>query len=167
MSRRAGRLALATLAVLALAARAAEPAAPSCPAPGPALLAGINALRAAGGPCGARGFAPAGPLAWNATLAAVAAGHAQALALRGTLSHGGADGSLGGDRLKRAGYAWQRWGENLAAGSTEPEALLALWRDSPVHCALLREPALHEAGLACAPAAAGGPYWVLMLATPR
>lgn len=169
MSRRAGLAALAALALAALApaVHAAEPAAPSCPALGPALLTGINALRAAGGPCGERGFPPAGPLAWNAALAAVAEGHARALALRGELSHGGADGSQGGDRLQRAGYAWRRWGENLAAGTDEPDALLALWRDSPVHCALLREPALHEAGLGCAPAAAGGPYWVLMLATPR
>jgi uncharacterized protein YkwD len=51
----------------------------------------------------------------------------------GTLSHRGNDGTTAGQRLTRAGYRWAFYGENLAAGQTTPEALVAAWMASPSH----------------------------------
>lgn len=131
-----------------------------------AALAALNQLRAGGLVCGERPFGPAPPLTWSAPLAAVAAGYARELAQRGQLAHADANGQLGGDRLQRAGYAWQRWAENLAAGPRSAESSLQWWATSPGHCAQLMDGRLQQAGLACAEAR-GRPYWVLMLATPR
>ncbi len=51
----------------------------------------------------------------------------------GALSHRGNDGSTAGQRLTRAGYRWAFFGENLAAGQTTPEAVVAAWMGSPTH----------------------------------
>jgi uncharacterized protein YkwD len=51
----------------------------------------------------------------------------------GRLSHRGNDGSTAGQRLTRAGYRWAVYGENLAAGQTTPEDLVAGWMNSPSH----------------------------------
>lgn len=51
----------------------------------------------------------------------------------GTLSHRGNDNTTAGQRLTRAGYRWAIYGENLAAGQTTPEDVVAAWMNSPTH----------------------------------
>lgn len=51
----------------------------------------------------------------------------------GKVSHRGNDGSTAGQRLTRAGYRWAVYGENLAAGQTTPEDVVAAWMGSPTH----------------------------------
>lgn len=128
----------------------------------------INAARQAGAQCGAAAQAPAGPISWSAALADASAVHAQDLALRNELAHAGRDGSQGSDRLRRAGYAWRRWAENLGAGRRASlDDMLRQWLASPGHCANLMQAELLHAGLACVVNADQRVYWVLELAAPR
>ena len=104
--------------------------APPVPAPSPGtratcglpnfeseMLARVNAARAAGASCGSAGsFAAAPPLAWSLTITQAALRHSDDMVARDFFDHRGSDGSSAGDRLSAAGYAWSRWGENIAAG---------------------------------------------------
>lgn len=87
------------------------------------------------------------PVAYNATLTLAAQRFSAVQAQLGRLSHRGVDGSNGGQRIKRAGYYWSYWGENLAAGQETPEALVAAWMASPTHRANILSPKAHEIGI--------------------
>lgn len=128
----------------------------------------INAARLAGARCGAHAQPPAGPISWSANLAEASASHAQDMAERNELAHAGRDGSQGSDRLRRAGYDWRRWAENLGAGRRATlDDMLRRWLASPGHCANLMQAELLHAGLACVTNADQRVYWVLELAAPR
>ena len=128
----------------------------------------INAARLAGARCGTNAQAPAGPISWSANLAEASAAHVQELAERNQLAHAGRDGSQGADRLRRAGYDWRRWAENLGAGRRATlDDMLRQWLASPGHCANLMQAELVHAGLACVVNADQRVYWVLELAAQR
>ena len=165
----------------ALAATAAPALALSAPVPPPALpgncglaetaaqaLAKLNDYRAAGARCGgsAGSFAAASPLAWQPTLAQLAAAHSRDMAGRASLAHSSGGRNLT-QRLDALGYAWQGAAENVAAGQTRLALVLADWVSSPLHCANLMNASYSEAGLACQRASDGTPYWTLVLAKPR
>ena len=80
-----------------------------------------------------------------------------------------ADGTVSGDRITRAGYAWQASGENIAAGQRDAEAVVAGWLASAGHCATLMAPYFTETGIAFALAPNANPpiYWVQVFAAPR
>ena len=100
-------------------------------------------------------------------MAEASAAHAQDLAGRNELAHAGRDGSHGSDRLRRVGYAWRRWAENLGAGRRASlDDMLRLWLASPGHCANLMQAELLHAGLACVVNADQRVFWVLELAAP-
>jgi serine protease len=127
------------------------PALPVTPDPGvpdavqARTLVLLNTERAQGG---------LAPVAINAALTVAASRHAQEMALRGVLSHTGADGSNPGQRLTRAGYAWRTWGEIIDAGQRTPEEVVAAWMASPGHHAIVVSPAYTEVGIGRA-----GDYW--------
>lgn len=128
----------------------------------------INAARQTGARCGAATQPPAGPLAWSAALAEASASHAQDMAERNQLAHAGRDGSQGSDRLRRAGYDWRRWAENLGAGRRATlDDMLRQWLASPGHCANLMQAEVLHAGLACVVNPDQRVFWVLELAAPR
>ena len=129
----------------------------------------VNAARAQPRRCGARNFAPAAPLRADALLTKVAAGHALDMAKRGRMSHEGSDGSEPAERMTRAGYPWTLVAENVAAGQTSIDEVIATWLNSPGHCANLMNPGLREMGIAYAFDAASpdGTYWVQTLGTRR
>lgn len=132
-----------------------------------AMLAAVNARRAAAASCGSAGsFAAAGTVAWNARLASAAQGHAADMAAHASLSHTGSNGSSLVDRLASAGYAWSATAENIAYGSTSVAGVMSLWMGSAGHCANVMGSAYTAIGAACASAADGTPYWVLVLARP-
>jgi len=71
------------------------------------------------------------PLKFNPRLREAALQHSQDMADNNFFSHTGSDGSTLADRIRRAGYTgWQLAGENIAAGFTEPWALLYSWMQS-------------------------------------
>jgi uncharacterized protein YkwD len=137
---------------------------------GKAILDGVNAARASGHSCGDRHFPPAPPLSWNPALGQAALGHSRDMAARRYFSHQAKDGSQAAERAQRAGYRWQRVGENIAFGQNTPEEAVAGWLDSPGHCANIMNANFTEMGAAYGIAAeqrAGIIYWTQVFGRPR
>ncbi|HEY2925494.1 CAP domain-containing protein [Piscinibacter sp.] len=137
----------------------------------PRAIERLNRLRASGANCRSAGrFAPAGPLAWNDTLARAAAVHSRDMASHRHFAHTGSDGRTLRQRIDASGYRWRRIGENIAAGEVGVDAVVDGWMASDVHCANIMNPDFSEVGLVCVPARAGDEfptYWTLDLARPR
>ncbi len=135
------------------------------------LLARVNALRAAGATCGTRGaFATAPALAWNAHLTQAGLVHANDMQSKNFFSHTGDDGRNAGQRATAAGYNWQSWGENIAAGHMGTAAVLEAWMDSPDHCAAIMTAGYQEMGVACVPGTNSNTfrtYWTQMFGAQR
>ncbi|QOY95125.1 CAP domain-containing protein [Massilia sp. UMI-21] len=143
---------------------------PDWHAAGKAVLAGVNAARASARNCGSQQFAAAPPLSWNPQLGEAALAHSRDMAARRYFSHRARDGSQPADRATRAGYAWQRVGENIAFGQSTPDEAVAGWLDSPGHCANIMHPGFTEMGAAYGVAAekrSGIVYWTQVFGRPR
>ena len=136
---------------------------------GKQLLTQVNQARAESRRCGAQLFEATGELSWNQRLATTALAHSQDMANFDYFAHEGRDGSQVSDRASRAGYLWQRIGENLAAGQGSTQQAVAGWLDSPVHCANLMNPNFREMGAAYAinPDSKAISYWTQVFGTPR
>lgn len=134
-------------------------------------LALVNAYRAAGANCGSEGrFAATTALSWNAQLTQAALVHSDDMVAFNFFSHTGSNGSNAGQRATAAGYAWQTWGENIAAGQTSVAAVMAGWMASPGHCANIMRAAFRDIGLACVSGGAGNTYrsyWTMVLGAAR
>lgn len=152
---RSGSL-LLVLALIAAAPAAADDF-------GVRVLELVNAARAESRRCGWKRFGAAPPLVRSTTLDGVALAHAEDMAARGRMEHAGGDGSTPAERASRAGYAWMRIAENVAAGQSTPEQAVASWLTSSAHCANLMDAAFTETGIGVATAGAGGPYWAQVL----
>ncbi len=134
----------------------------SCPAtPGQVTLNLVNSERRLHG-------LPA--LAPDLLLIAAARAHAEDLARTGRTTHHGSDGSTPDQRVTAAGYAWTAVGENIAAGQTSPEDVVAEWMKSEPHLRNLLNRQFTSAGVAMidAPTSRWGTYWVMVYAAgPR
>ena len=102
----------------------------------------------------------------DASLTAVAASQAQAMARARKMSH-----SLGGSfpsRLSRGGYNALIAAENLAAGPRNLDEAISSWQKSKGHNANLLKPGVTQIGIAVAYASGSryGNYWALVLGTP-
>lgn len=131
-----------------------------------ATLEVINEARAEGRECGEYGyFPPAPPVSWNDHLYASALEHSKDMAISDTFSHTGSgtssdvtaqalhpgEGSSVSERIEYNGYGdWQRYGENIAAGTVMDEASEAMkgWLNSPGHCKNIMNPDFKEVGMA-------------------
>ena len=81
-------------------------------------------------------------------LAASAERYAHVMAGVGGISHTGPDGSTLSTRNEAAGYrSWSWMGENVAAGQTSPERVVAAWMNSPGHRANILSPKAREIGV--------------------
>lgn len=127
------------------------------------LLTKINAVRLAQG---------LPPVSSDAELTRAAQRHAEDIALRGELSHTGADGARVGERLDRVGYPYVLAVENLASGTLDAEDTLERWLASPGHRTNLLSAAMRQAGVGYIEVpmpdwrVAYRSYWVLVLARP-
>lgn len=151
-----------TLTVTAATAPAPTPApAPTTPS-GYAgrVLELTNAARAQARTCGATSFAAAPALTYNAQLEQAAQGHATDMATRNYFSHTSQDGRTMAQRITATGYAWRTIGENIAAGQTTPEQVVAGWLASEGHCRNIMNPGFRELGVGYAPGGSYGHYWV-------
>lgn len=88
------------------------------------VLALVNAERARVG---------CAPLSMDVKLVAAAQGHSNDMANNNFFAHIGSEGSSVSERANAAGYSWGRLGENIAAGQSSPEAVMAGWMASPGH----------------------------------
>lgn len=137
---------------------------------GQAMLEAVNRARARARHCGGQAFAAAPPLAWNAALGAAALAHSRDMAARKYFRHQGRDGSQAGDRAGKAGYRWQRIGENIALGQRSPQQAVDEWLTSPGHCANIMQRGFTDMGAAYAvdgDGDAGSVYWTQVFGTPR
>jgi uncharacterized protein YkwD len=66
------------------------------------------------------------------------------------LAHTGPDGSTLAGRVSDAGYDWYSLGEDLAAGQTTPEQVVAQWMSSPQHRGNILNPYFGDAGVGIA-----------------
>jgi uncharacterized protein YkwD len=151
------------------AERAASVASQMLPSERDRALALINAARNIPRRCGTTSYPAVPAVAWNALLEQAAQKHSDDMATRNFFSHTGSDGSAPWQRLTAAGYNWRSMGENIAAGYTSIDAVVAGWLKSPGHCANIMKSGFREIGLARAvnPGSRYGTYWTLDLATPR
>ena len=104
------------------------------------------------------------PLRPNSLIGAAALGHAQDMAAHVGLVHIGSDGSDGGERMRRAGYQWQQWGEVVGWGwEGDAARMLDYWLNSPVHYAAIHNPDVSEMGWSYVyrPGSQWGHYWVV------
>jgi uncharacterized protein YkwD len=86
-------------------------------------------------------------LVLSAQLSAAASAHSRDMALHDLFSHTGSDGSTMISRAVAAGYNYSRLAENLSAGQSTPEEVVAGWMNSPGHRANLLNCALREIGV--------------------
>lgn len=133
------------------------------------ILQRVNEARAKPRSCGSRSFEAAPALSWNAKLGDTALAHSRDMAEQNYFSHQAPDGSQVSDRASRAGYSWQRIGENIAAGQGSEEQVMAGWLASPGHCSNIMNPDFTEMGAAYAinKSSAAGSYWTQVFGTPR
>jgi uncharacterized protein YkwD len=129
----------------------------------------VNAARAAGRRCGAKYFAPVGPLTLNASLTGAALAHSREMAKNDEFDHRGHDGSTPALRVQRAGYgAYRIVGENIASGAMTPAEVTAGWLASPAHCENIMDGRFTHIGIAYAENlhSAAGLYWTQDFAAP-
>jgi uncharacterized protein YkwD len=129
----------------------------------------VNNARAVARKCGSRSFPAAGPVRWSEKLAQAAQLHADDMARFNYFSHDGRDGSKPAQRVARVGYPYRATGENIAAGPTTSEEVVADWIRSPGHCANLMNAAFNEMGVAFAVNKSSdlGAYWAQVFGTQR
>lgn len=98
----------------------------------------------------------------NDALDQAAQTHTRKMAARGangTLSHE-LPGEAGvGTRIRRAGYDWRGWGENVAAGQTTARAVMRTWMNSSGHRRNILNCRFRHIGVGLAYASTGRPYW--------
>jgi uncharacterized protein YkwD len=87
------------------------------------------------------------PLTPHQTLTDCAQKYSEVQAARGDISHTGPDGSNPGQRLSRCGYRWRSYGENLAAGQSSAEEVVAAWMASPGHRRNILSTKVREIGI--------------------
>ncbi len=87
------------------------------------------------------------------------------MAARSWMSHRGGDGSSPFTRIKRAGYDYEKAGENVAAGQTTVDEVMRSWLLSPGH-RLNVLGRYSEIGMGYAIDKTGTPYWCVTFGTP-
>ncbi|WP_258182902.1 CAP domain-containing protein [Enhygromyxa salina] len=108
----------------------------------------VNQARAQGGDCDSQGvFAPSGPLSWDPTLTCAARVHSKDMADNNFFDHTNLQGNGPGWRFDQAGYNGGGWGENIAAGYSDPASVVQGWLDSDGHCANMLNPSFSLIGI--------------------
>ena len=134
-------------------------------------LAKVNQYRAAGATCGSHGAFPStAALSWNALLTQAAEGHSQDMVANDFFAHNSSDGRTFDQRITASGYNWSRVAENIAAGQTSVDEVMAGWMASEGHCVNIMNASLTEIGMVCVAGSASNTYrtyWAMDLGKPR
>ncbi|CAO5256744.1 CAP domain-containing protein [Frankia sp. AgKG'84/4] len=105
-------------------------------------------------------------LSIDPVLTAVAQAHSADMALAAYFSHDSPDGRGPFDRITAAGFAFSAAAENIAAGQSDPSAVLQAWMNSPGHRANIVNCGLTRIGVGVATGGPYGTYWTQDFATP-
>ena len=87
------------------------------------------------------------PLAYDYRLAGAARDHSEDMGVQDYFSHTSLDGRTVGDRITDAGYFYNYYGENIAAGQTTPEVVINSWMSSSGHRANILNPNFCDIGV--------------------
>lgn len=98
------------------------------------LLLLVNEARSKGCNCGGLKMPPVPEVAWDDQLESAAEKHSKDMYKHNFLSHNGSDGSKFSDRITKAGFIWNRCGENIAQGYETEQQVVEGWLKSPDHC---------------------------------
>ncbi|RYD55235.1 MAG: CAP domain-containing protein [Sphingobacteriales bacterium] len=126
------------------------------------LLKLVNDVRKAGCNCGSDYYPPVGTVSWNKQLEQAALDHSKYMSDKNTLSHTGANNTDPGQRITAAGYSWMTYGENVASGYVDEEAVIKGWLNSPGHCKNIMNGKFVHIGVA-----RSGDYWTQNFAAPK
>ncbi|WP_231491934.1 CAP domain-containing protein [Pedobacter sp. Leaf170] len=118
------------------------------------LLKLINDVRSKGCNCGTTAMPPVIVLNWNNLLASAALGHSKDMNTNNYFSHTSLDGRSAGNRITAAGYKWTTYGENIAAGQSNEQAVFDAWINSEGHCKNIMNANFRDMGVA-----KDGRYW--------
>jgi len=118
------------------------------------LLQLVNDIRKKGCKCGDTYYGAAPAVSWNDKLATAAYSHSVDMYKNKFFSHVAPDGSNGGVRIKRVGYPWMAYGENIATGYKTEKEVVQGWIESPGHCKNIMNKLYKEMGVA-----RYGNYW--------
>lgn len=118
------------------------------------MLQLVNEVRKNGCQCGATYYAPAPALTWNTQLELAAYNHSSDMYKNNYFSHTSLDGATAGDRIKKAGYTWTAFGENIGKGYSTERSVIEAWIQSEGHCKNLMNSKYKEVGVARV-----GTYW--------
>ena len=134
-----------------------------------AMLIAVNATRAVGRNCGAEFYPAVAPVRLNETLNLAAQWHSEDMATQNYFSHTGLDGRDPGQRITDAGYVWRTYGENIAAGQADVDAVMQAWINSPGHCANIMGANFEEVGFGMIEMSGNryGIYWTQKFGTQR
>jgi uncharacterized protein YkwD len=105
------------------------------------------------------------PLKPNAKLFEAARAHSANMAKQKELKHE-LDGKDFATRVKEAGYAYGRVGENIAMGPKDFPTVMRLWMESPAHKANILNKDYTEVGIGIARDSEGVPYYTQVFAAP-
>jgi uncharacterized protein YkwD len=120
----------------------------------PVMLQLINNVRQTGCDCGGVVMPPVPPVAWNDLLDLAAYRHSKDMFDNNYFSHTGLDGSSPGDRIRRVGYNWNAYGENIARGYPDEQSVMTGWLNSAGHCRNIMSANVNEVGMG-----REGNYW--------
>ena len=109
-----------------------------------------------------RGRAGLVPLRPSLVLNRVAQEHACDNARHNRMSHTGSDGSLFGERIRRAGYSYRRANENVALGFRDTASVVTSWMRSRGHRQNVLDRGTEDLGLGIAQGADGRLHWVMV-----
>ncbi len=109
-------------------------------------LAMVNQVRSQPRSCGTQAFSAAPALVWDARLEEAARVQSSYQMQISTMTHTGAGGSDGGQRITAAGFMWNAWGENVGWNYPNATAMLQGWVNSPGHCHNLMDPTFTQLG---------------------
>jgi uncharacterized protein YkwD len=106
------------------------------------------------------------PLRWRGRIYLAAQKHSRYQARRQLMTHTGRGGSDCGDRIRREGYRWSAWGENVAMGYRTPRAVVRAWMHSAGHRANILNRRFRHVGVGLKRDENGIKYWTLDFARP-
>ena len=117
-----------------------------------------NQLRSQGTSCGGEYQPPVGPLVMQRNLRCSSRLHSVDMVERNFFAHTNPSGVDPGTRIEQAGYNWNTYGENIAAGYQTAQQVFDGWHDSPGHCSNMMSDWFTEIGIGYYDTQ-GYPYW--------
>ncbi|TAG45452.1 MAG: CAP domain-containing protein [Cytophagia bacterium] len=123
------------------------------------LLQLVNNLRQAGCVCGSTTMPSVPIVTWDNILEKASQDHSKDMNQKNYFSHTSQDGRNAGQRITAAGYTWATYGENIAKGQSNEEAVIESWKNSEGHCKNIMNANVREMGVG-----KSGEYWTQIFA---